>query len=390
MPNVISPFRIAVSQHAIDDLRARLRVARVPKPVPASGWTLGMDADYLSFLLDEWLNHFDWRSVEAHLNSFPQFMAEVGAAPVHFVHLTGSGPSRTPIILTHGWPSTFAELLKLGQALAKPTSNGSLEAEGFDVIIPSLPGYAFSPAPKTLGTNVFTIASQWAELMTMLGYDRFVAHGGDIGAGVTTALALLHGERLHGIHLNYIPGSYRPFLEESVALTAEECEWQARRDAWNDAEGGYSHLQGTKPDVLGPALNDSPIGLAAWIIDKYRSWSDCDGDVGKRFSITELLTVVSIYWFTECMPSAIRLYWEGRRRPIQLAADQRVSIPVAVAHFPKEIPIPPRSYVERGYNVARWTEFPRGGHFAALEETAALGDDIRSFTRELRAKESKP
>lgn len=389
MSNAIRPFRIAVSQAAIDDLRARLRVARLPKPVPAAGWTLGMDSEYLSFLLDEWLNHFDWRTVEAHLNNFPQFIAEVGAAPVHFVHLTGPGASRTPIILTHGWPSTFAELLRLGQGLANPTSNGNLEAEAFDVIIPSLPGYAFSPAPNVLGTNVFTIANQWAELTTMLGYERFVAHGGDIGAGVTTALALLHGERLHGVHLNYIPGSYRPFLDESVALTAEEREWQARRDAWNDTEGGYSHLQGTKPDVLGPGLNDSPIGLAAWIVDKYRSWSDCDGDVAKRFSIGELLTVISIYWFTECMPSAIRLYWEGRRRPMQFAARERVTVPVAVAHFPKEIPIPPRSYVERGYNVTRWTEFPRGGHFAALEETAALADDIRLFTRELRAKESK-
>ena len=385
MSNAIRPFRIAVSQAAIDDLRARLRIARLPKPVPASGWTLGMDSEYLSFLLDEWLNHFDWRSVEAHLNNFPQFIAEVGAAPVHFVHLTGSGASRTPIILTHGWPSTFAELLRLGQALANPTLNGNLEAEGFDVIIPSLPGYAFSPAPNALGTNVFTIANQWTELTTMLGYERFVAHGGDIGAGVTTALALLHGERLHGIHLNYIPGSYRPFLDESVALTAEEREWQVRRDAWNDTEGGYSHVQGTKPDVLGPALNDSPIGLAAWIVDKYRSWSDCDGDVAKRFSIGGLLTVISIYWFTECMPSAIRLYWEGRRRPMQFAPGQRVTVPVAVAHFTKEIPIPPRSYVERGYNVSRWTEFPRGGHFAALEETAALAEDIRIFTRELRA-----
>jgi Epoxide hydrolase N terminus len=193
MPNVISPFRIAVSQDAID--------------APASGWALGMDADYLSFLLDQWLNHFDWRSVEAHLNGFPQFIAEVGAAPVHFVHLTGSGPSRTPIILTHGWPSTFAELLRLGQALANPHN---VEAEGFDVIIPSLPGYAFSPAPKALGANVFTIANQWAELMTMLGYKRFFAHGGDIGAGVTTALALLHGERLHGTMRKGGTRTFRP------------------------------------------------------------------------------------------------------------------------------------------------------------------------------------
>jgi pimeloyl-ACP methyl ester carboxylesterase len=344
-----------------------------------------MDAGYLRFLLDAWLNRFDWRVVEAQLNSFPQFIAQVGADPVHFVRLRGSGLSPTPIILTHGWPSTFAELLKLGQMLANPDSDGNAGPESFDVVIPSLPGYAFSPAPKALGANVFTIADQWAELMTMLGYRRFIAHGGDIGAAVTTALALQHSERLHGVHLNYIPGSYRPFLDESVVLTAEEREWQSRRDTWNDQEGGYAHVQGTKPDVLGPALNDSPIGLAAWIVDKYRSWSDCDGDVGKRFSIVDLLTAVSIYWFTESMPSAIRLYWESRRRPMQFAAGQRVTVPVAVAHFPKEIPIPPRSYVERGYDVTRWTEFERGGHFAPLEETTALAADIRVFTRELRA-----
>jgi len=340
---------------------------------------MGMDADFLRWLVDQWVNHFDWRAIESHLNGHPQFMAAIGPSPIHFVHLRGTGPAPIPIILTHGWPSTYAELLPLGNALADPSQHGLQGAASFDVVIPSLPGYGFSPAPQALGTNVFTIADQWVALMSALGHERFIAHGGDIGAGVSTALGLKHGDRILGIHLNYIPGSYQPFLAPQAVLSPQESRWQAQRAAWSDAEGGYAHVQGTKPDVLGPALNDSPIGLAAWILDKYRSWSDCDGDVSKRFSSTELLTVISIYWFSECMPSAIRLYWEGRRRPLQLAAGERITSPVAIARFPKELPTPPRSYIERGYNVTRWTEFSRGGHFAALEETAALAEDIRSF-----------
>jgi len=346
---------------------------------------MGMDETYLRWLADQWLNHFDWRAIETSLNGHPQFMANIGPSPIHFVHLQGTGPSPIPIILTHGWPSTYAELLGLGRVLADPAGNGHEGAPSFDVVIPSLPGYGFSPAPQALGTNVFTIADQWAALMVALGHHRFIAHGGDIGAGVSTALGLRHGDKVLGIHLNYIPGSYQPFLEPSMALSPEEVQWQALRAAWIDAEGGYAHVQGTKPDVLGPALNDSPIGLAAWIVDKYRSWSDCDGDLSNCFSSTDLLTVISIYWFTQSMPSAIRLYWEGRRRPMQLTAGERITVPVALARFPKELPTPPRSYVERGYNVTRWTEFSHGGHFAAMEQTAALAEDIRTFAAGLRA-----
>jgi pimeloyl-ACP methyl ester carboxylesterase len=383
VPSIIQPYRIAIGQNEVEDLRARLTATRWPTPIPGCGWAMGMDAAYLHWLIDQWLNHFDWRAVEARLNNYPQFIADVGPTRIHFVYLRGTGPSPVPIILTHGWPSTYAELLKLGEALADPSAHGQLGTTSFDVVIPSLPGYGFSPAPNALGTNVFTIADQWAALMASLGHQRFIAHGGDIGAGVSTALGLKHRDRVAGVHLNYIPGSYQPFLEPSTVLSPEEIRWQAERAAWNDAEGGYAHVQGTKPDVLAPALNDSPTGLAAWIVDKYRSWSDCDGDLSKRFSSIDLLTVISIYWFSQSMPSAIRLYWEGRRRPMHLAIGERVTAPVAVAHFPKELPIPPRRYVERGYNVARWTEFSRGGHFAALEETAALAEDIRSFAGEV-------
>jgi pimeloyl-ACP methyl ester carboxylesterase len=345
---------------------------------------MGMDAAYLRSLTDYWLNQFDWRSAEAALNRLPHFQACSHAGSLHFVHLKGSGADPIPIVLTHGWPSTFAELLNLGQMLATPSAFGAAASEGFDVVIPSLPGYAFSSAPSTVGTNAFTIADQWATLMETLGYTKFIAHGGDIGAGVSTALGLRHRDRVLALHLNYIPGSYQPHIPESMSLTREETEFLTRRSAWNDLEGGYSHVQSTKPDVLAPSLNDSPVGLAAWIIDKFRSWSDCDGEVERVFSRDEILTTVSLYWFTRSMPSAIRLYWEGRKRPLKFAPGERVSVPVAVAHFPREIPIPPRTYVERGYNVTRWTEMPNGGHFAAIEEPVMLANDIRAFARQFR------
>jgi pimeloyl-ACP methyl ester carboxylesterase len=330
---------------------------------------MGMDLAYLRALADFWADEFDWRAVESRLNRFPQFVTDTLIGPIHFVQIRGRARSLTPIVLTHGWPSTFAELLEVGELLAD---------SGFDVIIPSLPGYTFSPPPRELGTNVWSIADAWVELMHSIGYDRFVAHGGDIGASVSTAIALRHPNALQGLHLNYIPGSYEPYVQDLSELSREESEFLVRRREWADAEGGYAHIQGTKPDTLGPALNDSPVGLAAWILDKVRTWSDCNGDVESRFSKSELLTTVSLYWFTQSMPSAIRLYWEGRRAPMRFGKGQRIETPTAFAHFPQELPVPPRSYVERGYNIVRWNELPRGGHFAAAEEPDLLADDIRS------------
>jgi pimeloyl-ACP methyl ester carboxylesterase len=342
-----------------------------------------MDGDFLRSLASYWVGGFDWAAIESRLNRFEHFEAVRGSDSIHFVRIHGTGPNPVPIILTHGWPSTFAEFLALGTRLADPGTFGADPADSFDVVIPSLPGFAFSSKPNHLGTTVFAIADDWAELMTTLGYSSFVAHGGDLGAGVSTALGLHHPKRLRAIHLNYIPGSYQPPPDPSANPSAEETAYFAHRSAWLDAEGGYSHVQATKPDVLAPALNDSPMGLAAWIIDKFRSWSDCQGNLLSRFSYDELLTTASIYWFTESMPSAIRLYWEGRNRPLAFASGDRVGVPVAVAHFPRELPIPPRSYIERGYNVRRWTEMPRGGHFAALEEPDLLAEDIRTFLRAL-------
>ena len=394
----VRPFRIAVADRELQDLARRLTEARWPTPLPGADWTLGMDTQYLRSLMDYWRNGFDWRAIEAALNRHPHFEAleDSGEAPhddgaassgapatpsIHFVHLKAARSPSIPIVLTHGWPSTFAELLTLGQLLSSgaPTASGPC----FDVVIPSLPGFIFSSPPTAFGTNMFTVADRWAELMSTLGYPRFLAHGGDLGAGVCTALALRHPDRLLGIHLNFIPGSYQPYVPEAAVLTAEERAFFDRRAAWQAAEGAYAHLHSTKPDVASAGLNDSPLGCAAWILDKFRSWSDCGGDVERCFTRDEMLTCISLYWFTGSMPSALRFYWEGRRSPLTFAARDFVAVPVAIAHFAREIPIPPRSYVERGYNVTRWTEFDRGGHFAALERPDALAADIRSFAATL-------
>jgi pimeloyl-ACP methyl ester carboxylesterase len=413
----IHPFRIAVPADQIADLHRRLERTRWPAATPDIGWAMGMDTGFLRDLAAYWRTRFDWRRIESALNALPQFQAVSDVGSIHFVHLEGRGESPLPIVLTHGWPSTFAELLRLGRMLADPVAHGRAPADAFDVVIPSLPGYAFSSPPPP-GTNVFAIAHQWSALMNALGYSKFVAHGGDLGAGVSTALGLHHGDRVLGVHLNYIPSSYQPYLaspstltgqqpsvpsrsgapakrsaastepsaasREPSALSAQESAYFEARTAWAEEEGAYAHIQATKPDTLAHALNDSPVGLAAWIVEKFRSWSDCHGDVTSRFTLDELLTTVSLYWFTQSMPAAIRLYWEGRRTPLQFGPRERVSVPVAVARFPRELPLPPRSYVERGYNVVRWTEMPRGGHFAAMEEPEALADDIRVFARRFR------
>ena len=380
----IERFRIAVDDADIVDLKRRLMDTRWGPDMPGIGWTMGMDARYLRSIVEYWQDGFDWRRIEADLNETPQYLVHGDFGTIHFPHIRSRSASALPIVLTHGWPGTFAELISLGNRLADPARYGRDPIDAFDVVIPSLPGFVFSSSPKRPGTNSVTTASLWAKLMVALGYEKFLAHGGDIGAGVSTALGLYHAKHVVGLHLNFIPGSYRPHLDPGYEPTPEEQSFLAARSKWFDEEGGYSHVQATKPDVLGPALNDSPVGLAAWIIDKFRSWSDCDGDPERRFSRDELLTTVSLYWFTRSMPGAIRMYWEGRRRPLEFAPGERVNVPVAIAHFPKELPIPPRSLVERGYNLQRWTEMPRGGHFAAIEETDMLADDISAFARLLR------
>lgn len=370
----IRPFRIQVPDSPLTDLRDRLARTRWPDAA-GEGWEEGPPVEYLRELAEYWRDRFDWRKAEARVNALPNFIASIDGLAIHFVHWRGRGPSRFPIVLTHGWPGSFLELSGVAERLA----------EDFDVVVPSLPGYGFSQRPETGGVNPVRIAELWAKLMSGLGYERFVAQGGDWGATITTRLALLYPERLAAIHLNYIPGSYAPYLGPgSQPLSAAEEEFVAARDRWLEEEGAYGHLQATRPRTLAYGLNDSPIGLLAWIAEKLRSWSDCDGDLESRFSKDEILENVSLYWLTQTVGSSMRLYREARAVPLAFGKGERVRVPCAVSRFPKDAPMPPREWVERAYDVVRWTEMPRGGHFAALEEPDLLAKDVREAFRSFR------
>jgi pimeloyl-ACP methyl ester carboxylesterase len=278
------------------------------------------------------------------------------------------------LIITHGWPGSFLEMLKLIPLLTEPDASGFC----FDVVIPSLPGFGFSDKPRTPGMSTARIANIWTELMEALGYFRFSVQGGDFGSGVATFLGLRHADRVMAIHLNYVPGSYMPDLD-GTQLTEEERQFLKDRDRWYDENGAYAHVQSREPQTLGCALNDSPAGLAAWILEKFRLWADCHGDLSKRFTRDEMLANVMLYWTTRTITSSCRLYYETRHQPVHFARGERVGAPCAIARFPFESPFPPRSWVERGYNVQRWSEMPTGGHFAAMEEPELLAKDIRAF-----------
>jgi len=380
----IQPFEVHIPQATLDDLRERLARTRWPDTIPGSGWEYGSDLAYMQELTAYWREQFDWRAQERAINQFRHFRAVVDGLGIHFIHARGAGPNPLPLIITHGWPGSFVEMLKILPMLADPAAHGGDPADAFDVVVPSLPGYGFSDRPSQPAMHTFRIAELWVQLMRGLGYERFGAQGGDWGASVTTVLGLAHPDELLGIHLNYIPGSFRPHLPPGTPLSADEQAFLEDRERWSQDEGGYGHIQATRPQTLAYGLNDSPAGMAAWIVEKFRTWSDCDGQVERRFTKDELLTNVTIYWATETIHSSARLYYETRRRPLQLGPGERVTAPCGVAHFPYEIPAPPREWVERGYDIRRWTTMPRGGHFAAMEEPELLAEDIRAFFRPLR------
>jgi pimeloyl-ACP methyl ester carboxylesterase len=381
----IEKFTINVPDSVLADLRHRLDATRWPDELENVGWELGSSLGYMRSLADYWRNVYDWRRQEAALNQFPQYRVALDGFRVHFVHVRSRHPKPLPLIITHGWPGCFAEMLKLIPLLTDPSAHGGSAEDAFDVIVPSLPGYGFSDRPRERGMNPFKVATLWAQLMSELGYERFAAQGGDWGSAISTALALDHAQRIIGIHLNYIAGRFllggtlNQLPEDDLARS-----YLAEIRGWWELEGGYSHIQGTKPQTLGYGLNDSPVGLAAWIIEKFRTWSDCGGDLEQTFTRDELLTDVMIYWVTQTMNSSARLYYETREQPLQLSPNNRVTPPVAVALFPREIAMPPRGLAESGYNIVRWTVMPRGGHFAAMEQPDLLAQDVREFFRPLR------
>lgn len=376
------PFQIEVSQAVLDDLQQRLSRTRWTDEVDGAGWDYGTNLDYLRNLVDYWRHQFDWRTCEVMLNQYPQFRADIDGIGVHFVHVRGRGPNPLPLVITHGWPSSFFQMYKILPLLTDPARYGGDTADAFDVIVPSLPGYGFSDRPRERGMDTQRIADMWARLMTdVLGYPRFAAAGGDLGGRVTRLLAAAHPEPLIGIHLTdvgYPSGGFnQPDLTDAEKRYAQDVE------RWSQTEGAYAMEHSTKPQTLAYGLNDSPVGLAAWIVEKFRAWSDCDGDVERRFSKDDLLTNIMIYWVTETINSSVRLYYEIAHSAGPHMG-HRSDVPAGVAIFAKELTLPPREWGERTLNVQRWTQMPRGGHFAAMEEPELLVEDMRAFFRPLR------
>ncbi|MBB5402862.1 epoxide hydrolase family protein [Paraburkholderia youngii] len=387
----IDPFEIAIADQDIDDLRHRIRATRWAPATPAPAWQQGADPAWLRELATYWAGQFDWRAAERKLNQLPQFLADVNGQTVHFAHRRAAsvtpGFQAYPLVITHGWPGSFFEFHALLDQLCDPAAFGADPADAFDVVTPSLPGFAFSPAPAQAGMSAFQVADLWASLMRGLGYERFGAQGGDLGAGVSIALAAHHPRVVDGIHLNFLPTSYEPAIGAAQReLTPAERDYLREKNDWAALEGGYAHQHSTKPLTVAASLNDSPVGLAAWIGEKFRAWSDCDGDVESVFSIDELLTNISLYWFTQCIGPAMQMYWENRLQPMRFTDGERIDTPVGFALFPKEINHPPRSWLERTFNVVQWSEMPAGGHFAAMEKPELLAAEIRKFFRPLRQK----
>lgn len=377
----LEPFEAKVAPELLDDLHRRLARTRWPPQADGVGEEDGIAEDYMRDMMDYWAQGFDWRAQEARLNSLPQFRTSVDGLGIHFISVHGKGPDPLPLIVTHGWPGSVFEFLELIPRLADPAAHRADPRDAFHVVAPSLPGYGFSDRPPP-GVHPGRVAELWLRLMAGLGYHRFGAQGGDWGASVATRLALLSPERVVGIHLNYLPGSYRPWVGPGASpLTAAEAEFRAACEAWAEMEGAYAHIHRTKPATLAYGLSDSPAGLAAWMLEKLRAWSAG----GPRPARDDLLANVTLYWVTATIGSSMRLYREASRHPLQLRARERIRVPTGLALFPAESPAnPPREWVERGYEVTRWRELPRGGHFAAWEEPDLLAEEIRAFFRPLR------
>jgi len=382
----ITPFSVRIEDSALADLRRRLAATRWPDELAGETWSYGADLATLRRMTDYWRKSYDWRAAEAGIGRLAQFKTEIAGCGVHFIHERGVGPAPMPIIISHGWPGSFVEMLDLVPLLADPTRYGGDASDAFDVVVPSMPGYGFSDRPTAPGMTPVAMAKMFAELMARLDYPKYGVQGGDWGATISTWLAKFHPDRISGIHLNWIPGSLQPAVGGDASdLSEAEAAFCARMAA-QAAHGVSTHtgIHASRPQTLGYGLNDSPAGLAAWLIDKFRMIADCDGDIESVIPLDRLLTNVSVYWFTETITSAIRLYKEAASVPLKFAAGERILPPLGFAAFPGEVAAPPREWVARVYDIRRWTEMPRGGHFAAMEQPHILAEDIRAFFRPFR------
>ena len=382
-PMEITPFRVAVTDAVLDDLRERLARTRLPNQVDDAGWDQGTELGFLTDLITDWRDGFDWRAAEARINAFDQFVTEVDGQRIHFVHHRSPEPDALPLLISHGWPGSIVEFLDVIGPLTDPRAHGGDPADAFHVVAPSLPGYAFSGPTHAPGWNPRRIAEAYVELMAALGYDRYGTQGGDWGSIVAANVADLDPAHVAGLHLNFLTVP-KPEGASFADLTPEEQAALSRVGDWRRTGAGYQEIQGTKPQTLGYGLEDSPAGLAAWIAEKFGAWSDGGPDPEASFTRDQLLTNITVYWVTETATSSTRLYYEMRRAGRGAIPQEYVAVPTGVANYPGEVTRTPRSWAEHRYNITHWTELPRGGHFAAMEVPDLFVDDVRTFFRSVR------
>ncbi|MFI9203876.1 epoxide hydrolase family protein [Streptomyces sp. NPDC053048] len=383
------PFRIEIPQADLDDLHRRIDATRWPDEIPGAGWERGIPLDYLKELTHYWRNRYDWRAAERQLNAFPQFLTEIDGAQVHFLHVRSPEPDATPLVLTHGWPGSVAEFLDVIGPLSDPRAHGGDPADAFHVVVPSIPGYGFSGPTRQAGWDVRRVARAWAELMSRLGYERYVAQGGDWGKAISLELGLADPEHVAGVHLNMLV-TFPPDDPAALASLGEaDMARMAHGGHFADDGMGWARIQSTRPQTLAYGLTDSPVGQLAWIAEKYKEWTDSEKAPEDAVDRDRLLTQVMIYWLTATAGSSAQLYYESTHLTPDFVrtwgGPWPLQMPVGVAVFPADATRPVRAFAERILpTLTRWTEFERGGHFAAMEQPEQLTGDIRAFVRTLR------
>ena len=381
--NLPQPFKIHIDDDVLMDLKKRLSNTRWPDEVPGAGWTYGTDLTYMKNLVSYWRDHFDWRKQEAELNHFQQFKVSLDQVDLHFIHEPGQGPNPIPLLISHGWPGSVVEFKRLIPMLTNPGRFGGDPHDSFTVVAPSLPGYTLSFRPNQQRFSVEQIAEIYAKLMTeILGYERYAAQGGDWGGFVASRLAYAFPDNLYGIHLNLLAIPRDPAL--FTTPTEAEARYLEELNYWTREEIGYQWIQGTKPQTLSFGFTDSPVGLAAWIVEKFHSWTDCDDDLDSWISRDALLANIVLYWSTGAIGSSFWPYYARLHGPWPIPLDKRIELPTGYVEFPKEILRPPRSLAERFYNITRWEVKNKGGHFAAMEQPEILVEEIRAFFRQFR------
>jgi epoxide hydrolase len=387
----VHPFRFDVPQGELDDLYERLDRTRWPDELPDVGWAYGVPRNYLKELVRYWRHEYDWRAAEARLNEWPQFTTTIDGASIHFAHIRSPEPDTTPLIITHGWPGSIAEFTRIASPLADPRSHGGDPADAFDLVLPHIPGFGLSGPTHETGWEYRRVAAAFAELMRRLGYTRYGTQGGDWGAAISRELGRTQPEQVIGVHLNLLPGAHaaaEPTAQELAPLDPAERErtlasWQ-RTQQWIRDRQGYADIQSTRPQTLAYALTDSPVGQLAWIAEKFKEWTDSHDRPEDAVDRDHLLTNVMLYWLTGTAGSSARIYYERAHAHYRSAPPEPSATPTALAVFRHDNFIPLRHIAEQTNTIVRWTEYDRGGHFAAMEQPDLLVTNIREFFRQLR------